>query len=88
MTFSLFYSDDNKKNIFNNGGNNEHWFKQESIPIGCIPLAFLIPEGVSLQRPWTETPLKGTLDRNRDSQKELGTSGQIGSDVIKRPPSP
>ena len=51
MTFSLCYSDDNKKNIFDNGGDNEHGLKQESIPVGCIPFAFLITDGVSLQRP-------------------------------------
>ena len=50
MTFSLCYSDDNKKNIFNNGVNNEYWFKQESIPIGCIPLVFLIPGGTPLDK--------------------------------------
>ena len=26
-TFSLHYSDDNKKNTFSNGGNNGHWLK-------------------------------------------------------------
>ena len=38
--------------------------KQESIPVGCVPPAFLILGGVFLQRPrlnrdflWTETPL-------------------------------
>ena len=64
MTFSLCYSDDNKKNIFNNGGNNEHWFKQESIPIGCIPLVFLIPGG-GLTPPGQRPPRRNVRQEQR-----------------------
>ena len=44
--------------------------KQESIPEGCVPLAFLIGGGLPIQTPLDRDPWKKHGTRDRDPPKE------------------
>ena len=62
-----------------------YFTKQESIPVGCIPPAFLILGGLPTETPWTETPQTETL-WTENPGRNMGPGNQTGSDIIQRPP--